>query len=139
MDSIYAISALILFSFQIYFDFSGYSDIARGIAKLYGIDLMINFNQPYFAVSPSDFWRRWHISLSTWLRDYLYIPLGGSKVNMVKTYYNLLITMTIAGLWHGSSWNFLIWGAAHGTLLCVEKSKYFPNFQIFFQILSKSF
>ena len=121
LDSIYAISGLILFSFQIYFDFSGYSDIARGLAKLFGIDLMINFNQPYFSVSPSDFWRRWHISLSTWLRDYLYIPLGGNKNGNLRRNINLMTTMLLGGLWHGASWNFVLWGGLHGFYLIMYK------------------
>jgi len=125
LDSIYAMSGLILFSFQIYFDFSGYSDIARGLAKLFGIDLMINFNQPYFSVSPSDFWRRWHISLSTWLRDYLYIPLGGNRNGNFRTNINLMTTMLLGGLWHGASWNFVFWGGLHGFYLIIFKI--FPN------------
>jgi D-alanyl-lipoteichoic acid acyltransferase DltB (MBOAT superfamily) len=120
-DSIYAMSGLILFSFQIYFDFSGYSDIARGIAKLFGIDLMINFNQPYFSVSPSEFWKRWHISLSTWLRDYLYIPLGGNRNGNFRTNINLMTTMVLGGLWHGASWNFVFWGGLHGSYLMMYK------------------
>lgn len=107
------------FAFQIFGDFSGYSDIARGTAKCLGIELMHNFKQPYFSNSPSDFWRRWHISLSTWLRDYLYISLGGNKNGSVKTYRNLMLTMLIGGLWHGAAWNFVIWGGYHGGLLCV--------------------
>ncbi len=105
------------FCFQIYCDFSAYSDIARGLAKLMGIDLMINFKLPYFALNPSDFWRRWHISLSSWLRDYLYIPLGGNRGGKFKTYRNLSLTMLLGGLWHGASWNFVIWGAFHGGIL----------------------
>ena len=110
-----------LFSFQIYCDFSGYSDIARGAARLFGIDLMRNFNQPYLAADITDFWRRWHISLSTWLRDYLYIPLGGSREGVRKTYRNLLVTMVLGGLWHGANWTFVIWGALHGIYLSVHK------------------
>lgn len=109
------------FSAQIYCDFSGYSDIARGLAKMMGFDLMLNFNMPYFASSPSDFWRRWHISLSTWLRDYLYIPLGGNKKGGGKTIRNLFITMGLGGLWHGAAWNFIIWGIYHGFLLVVYR------------------
>jgi D-alanyl-lipoteichoic acid acyltransferase DltB (MBOAT superfamily) len=105
------------FSFQIYGDFSGYSDIARGISRLMGIELMINFKLPYFASDPRDFWRRWHISLSSWLRDYLYIPLGGNRNGSFKTYRNLFIVMLLGGLWHGAAWNFVIWGAFHGCLL----------------------
>lgn len=105
------------FAVQIYCDFSGYTDIARGVAKLFGFELMLNFNLPYFATSPSDFWRRWHISLSGWLRDYLYIPLGGSRGSFAFTSRNLMITMLLGGLWHGAAWNFVLWGLYHGTLL----------------------
>jgi len=105
------------FAYQIYCDFSGYTDIARGVAKLLGIELMLNFDQPYLAVNPSDFWRRWHISLSTWLRDYLYIPLGGSRGSRFLTYRNLLLTMLLGGLWHGAAWSFVLWGLYHGALL----------------------
>jgi D-alanyl-lipoteichoic acid acyltransferase DltB (MBOAT superfamily) len=106
------------FAFQIYGDFSGYSAIARGISKWLGFDLVINFRLPYLAVSPSDFWRRWHISLSSWLRDYLYIPLGGSRGGVRKEYRNLMITMLLGGLWHGASWTFVAWGLYHGAILC---------------------
>lgn len=105
------------FTIQIYCDFSAYSDIARGLSKLMGFELRLNFNQPYFAVNPSDFWRRWHISLSSWLRDYLYIPLGGNRRGKAGTYRNLMITMLLGGLWHGAAWNFIIWGAYHGAIL----------------------
>jgi len=111
-----AIGAL-AFAGQIYCDFSGYTDIARGLSRLMGFDLMLNFRLPYFALNPSDFWRRWHISLSSWLRDYLYIPLGGNRSSSWLTYRNLLITMLLGGLWHGAAWNFVIWGAFHGLLL----------------------
>ncbi|MCI0459325.1 MAG: MBOAT family protein [Gemmataceae bacterium] len=110
--------AVVAFAFQIYCDFSAYSDIARGLAKLLGFELMRNFAFPYFALNPSDFWRRWHISLSTWLRDYLYIPLGGSRGSTLLTYRNLCLTMLLGGLWHGASWNFVWWGAFHGAILC---------------------
>jgi D-alanyl-lipoteichoic acid acyltransferase DltB (MBOAT superfamily) len=102
------------FAFQIYCDFSGYSDVARGSARLLGFELMKNFDLPYFATSLRELWRRWHISLSTWLRDYLYIPLGGSKRGGLFTYRNLIITMLLGGLWHGASWTFVVWGALHG-------------------------
>lgn len=105
------------FAFQIYGDFSGYSDIARGTAKMMGFELMVNFRQPYLAANPSDFWKRWHISLSTWLRDYLYIPLGGSRHGTWQTYRNLAITMLLGGLWHGASWMFVVWGGYHALLL----------------------
>ena len=106
------------FAFQIYCDFSGYSDIARGISRFMGVDLMVNFNVPYVASNPRDFWRRWHISLSTWLRDYLYIPLGGNYGGAGRTYVNLMLTMILGGLWHGARANFLWWGIYQGALLC---------------------
>jgi alginate O-acetyltransferase complex protein AlgI len=109
------------FAYQIYYDFSGYTDIARGTGKLMGFELMRNFKQPYLAVSPPDFWRRWHISLSTWLRDYLYIPLGGNRKGEARTYANLLVTMLLGGLWHGANWTFVVWGAYHGTLLALGR------------------
>ncbi|MBI9101892.1 MAG: MBOAT family protein [Spirochaetales bacterium] len=109
------------YAFQIFCDFSAYSDIAIGIATLLGYKFPENFNQPYRATSFQDFWRRWHISLSSWLRDYLYIPLGGSKSGGFKTYRNLFITMLLGGLWHGAAWNFIIWGGLHGTALVIER------------------
>jgi alginate O-acetyltransferase complex protein AlgI len=109
------------YAFQIYFDFSGYSDMASGLALMMGFVLMQNFNSPYQADSITDFWRRWHISLSTWLRDYLYIPLGGNRRGSIRTYVNLLLVMLIGGLWHGASWNFVIWGAIHGFMLALER------------------
>jgi D-alanyl-lipoteichoic acid acyltransferase DltB (MBOAT superfamily) len=109
------------FALQIYGDFSGYSDIARGTAKLMGFDLMHNFRMPYFATNPQEFWRRWHISLSTWLRDYLYISLGGSRFSAWLTYRNLFLTMLLGGLWHGAAWNFVLWGVFHGTLLIAHR------------------
>ncbi len=105
------------FAFQIYGDFAGYSSIAQGLAKLMGFELMMNFRMPYFARNPQDFWRRWHISLSTWLRDYLYFTLGGSKSGAFITYRNLFLTMFLGGLWHGAAWNFIAWGSYHGLLL----------------------
>ncbi|MHC4215476.1 MAG: MBOAT family O-acyltransferase [Planctomycetota bacterium] len=120
------------FSIQIYCDFSGYSNIARGLAKLLGIELMVNFRLPYFAVNPQDFWRRWHISLSTWLRDYLYIPLGGSRQGRLLTHRNLGITMLLCGLWHGAAWNFLIWGSYHWMVLSIYRM--FLNAKIHFFI-----
>lgn len=109
------------FAFQIYGDFSGYSDIARGSAQLLGFHFMVNFRQPYFSVSLQEFWRRWHISLSTWLRDYLYIPLGGSRDGEFNTYRNLFLTMLLGGLWHGADWTFVIWGVLHGIGLGLER------------------
>jgi D-alanyl-lipoteichoic acid acyltransferase DltB (MBOAT superfamily) len=105
------------FAVQIYCDFSAYSDIARGTARCLGVDIMLNFNLPYFATNPSEFWKRWHISLSTWLRDYLYIPLGGNRHGPRRTYLNLALTMLLGGLWHGAAWTFVVWGAYHGVLL----------------------
>lgn len=116
-----AVGGAIAFSIQIYGDFSGYTDIARGVAKIFGVDLTLNFDSPYKANSIQDFWRRWHISLSTWIRDYLYIPLGGSRSGSCQNYFNLLFTMMIAGLWHGASWMFVIWGAYHGLWLVLER------------------
>jgi len=107
------------FAFQIYGDFSGYTDIARGIAKLMGIELMLNFKIPYLAITPSDFWRRWHISLSTWMRDYIYIPLGGNRSRGARILLNLFLTMLIGGLWHGANWNFILWGGFHGAILII--------------------
>lgn len=110
------------FAFQIYFDFSGYTDIGRGSALLFGYHIPLNFNLPYIASNISDFWRRWHISLSTWLRDYLFIPLGGSRGSKLTTDRNLLLTMALGGLWHGASWNFVVWGIFHGLCLIVHRS-----------------
>ena len=107
------------FAFQIYFDFSGYTDIARGCARLLGFDLPINFDRPYLARNIGAFWKYWHISLATWLRDYLYIPLGGNRGGVARTAINLMITMVLGGLWHGASWNFVLWGFYHGLLLCL--------------------
>lgn len=109
------------FAAQIYCDFSAYSDIARGLARFMGIELMVNFKLPYFALDPSDFWRRWHVSLSSWLRDYLYIPLGGSRKGGLATYRNLLLTMLLGGLWHGAAWPFVVWGAYHGAILILYR------------------
>ncbi len=109
------------YAFQIYFDFSGYSDIAIGTAALLGFKVPANFNLPYLARGPADFWRRWHISLSTWLRDYLYISLGGSRATKWKIYRNLLITMLLGGMWHGAAWGFILWGAFHGVWLAVHR------------------
>ena len=121
LDSFTIILGTIAFGIQIYCDFSGYSDIAIGAALILGFKLPVNFNKPYFATSPADFWRRWHISLSSWLRDYLYIPLGGSKKSHVRTYMNLATVMFLGGLWHGASWNFVIWGLLHGGYLAIHK------------------
>jgi alginate O-acetyltransferase complex protein AlgI len=111
------------YAFQIYFDFSGYSDMAIGLALMMGFVLIQNFDSPYKADSITDFWRRWHISLSTWLRDYLYIPLGGNRKGEGRTYVNLMTVMLLGGLWHGASWNFVIWGAIHGGMLAFERAQ----------------
>ena len=116
------LSALYFFAFQIFCDFAGYSNIARGLGKCMGFDIMINFRVPYLATNPSEFWRRWHVSLSTWLRDYLYIPLGGNRRGKGRTYTNLLLTMLLGGLWHGAQWTFVIWGAYQGVLLMAHRA-----------------
>ncbi len=112
--------ATYFFAFQIYCDFSGYSDIAIGSAKVLGFELMNNFDRPYMATSFADFWRRWHISLSTWFKDYVYIPLGGNRVSNTRHYYNLFIVFVISGLWHGANWTFVVWGALHGIYLILS-------------------
>jgi alginate O-acetyltransferase complex protein AlgI len=109
------------YSFQIYFDFSGYSDMAIGLGLMFGFEFAKNFDSPYKAASITDFWRRWHISLSTWLRDYLYLPIGGNRLGELRTYGNLLVVMLLGGFWHGASWTFLVWGAIHGAWLTVER------------------
>jgi alginate O-acetyltransferase complex protein AlgI len=115
-------TGIIAYAFQIYFDFSAYSDMAIGLGLMLGFVFAKNFDSPYLAASITDFWRRWHISLSTWLRDYLYIPLGGNRLGTARTYINLVTVMVLGGLWHGASWNFVIWGAIHGTLLGCERA-----------------
>ncbi|MEO0370470.1 MAG: MBOAT family protein [Pseudomonadota bacterium] len=131
VDAVYAspdparldvILATWLFAIQIYCDFSGYTDIARGVAKMLGFGLMRNFAQPYFATNPQEFWRRWHISLSTWLRDYLYVSLGGNRGGAGRTYRNLMLTMTLGGLWHGAAWNFILWGLYQGGALALHRT-----------------
>ncbi len=116
-----AITAVLCYTLQIYCDFSGYSDIAIGTSKIIGFDLPENFNMPYLATSVTEFWRRWHITFSQWLRDYLYIPLGGNRRGRLRTDVNLMLTMLIGGLWHGASWTFVVWGALHGVALAVHK------------------
>lgn len=110
---------IVAFTFQIYADFSAYTDIARGSAKLLGVKLRRNFQTPYFSRNPSEFWQRWHMSLSSWIRDYVYISLGGNRHGVRRTLFNLLATMSLAGLWHGAGWFFIAWGAYHGLLLCL--------------------
>lgn len=114
--------ASLLFPFQIYGDFAGYSLIAIGAARVMGFHLMENFRRPYFASSVGEFWHRWHISLSTWFRDYVYIPLGGNRVGRLRQYLNLLVTFIVSGIWHGANWTFICWGSLHGVLLCIEKA-----------------
>ncbi|MBI5354361.1 MAG: MBOAT family protein [Chloroflexi bacterium] len=113
--------AVFSYSIQIYFDFSGYSDMACGVAKILGFDLAVNFNFPYISQSITELWRRWHISLSSWLRDYLYFSLGGNRTGRLRTYVNLMVTMLLGGLWHGASWNFVLWGGLHGAYLVFER------------------
>ncbi len=120
-SSLTVILAVIAYALQIYFDFSGYSDMAIGTAKCLGYDIQRNFNLPYISKNPTEFWKRWHISLSTWLQEYLYIPLGGNRKGKVRTYINLMLTMLIGGLWHGANWTFVVWGALHGIGLCIHK------------------
>ncbi len=146
-ENYYGISlwvAAIFFSFQIYFDFSGYSDIAIGSAKTMGFDLMQNFNRPYSSRSIREFWSRWHISLSTWFRDYLYIPLGGNKVSQSRWMLNIMIVFMISGFWHGASWTFIIWGALHGIYqligIVIAKKKLLPTERfVFFRKVSVFF
>ena len=115
-------ASIVLYAGQIYFDFSGYSDMAVGLGALLGFSFPVNFDAPYQARSFSDFWRRWHITLSTWLRDYLYISLGGNRKGRIRTYLNLMVTMLLGGLWHGASWNFAAWGLLHGAFLALERA-----------------
>ncbi len=114
-------AGVVAFTFQIFCDFAGYSLMARGLGRVLGFDLMINFNLPYFSRTPSEFWRRWHISLSSWLRDYLYVPLGGNRKGAFNTYRNLMLTMLLGGLWHGAAWTFVAWGALHGGILVIYR------------------
>lgn len=120
-DGFSLVLTMIGYTIMLYCDFSGYSDIAIGIAKMYGINISENFKMPYFAISIKDFWDRWHLSLSTWLRDYIYIPLGGSKKSKLRTYVNILITFAVSGLWHGAGFSFIIWGGMHGIVRCIER------------------
>jgi alginate O-acetyltransferase complex protein AlgI len=118
---VWALPYLYLYAFQIYFDFSGYTDIARGLALLFGFRWPENFNLPYLARSPRDFWRRWHITLSRFLRDYVYIPLGGNRRGRWRTHLNVMVTMLLGGLWHGGSWSFMVWGGLHGAFLVIDR------------------
>ncbi len=132
--------ATFFYTFQIYCDFSGYSDIALGSARVMGFDLMENFRTPYFSTSISEFWRRWHISLSTWFRDYLYIPLGGNRVSEWRRYFNQFFVFMVSGLWHGAAWTFVIWGSLHGfyLILAVLRDKYLPKLSLPKNLLGKS-
>ena len=120
-SGVHVLIGMYAFTWQIYCDFSGYTDIARGISKLMGFELSINFRLPFFAKSPREIWRRWHISLSQWLRDYLYIPLGGNKKGPKRNAVNLMLTMLLGGLWHGANWTFIVWGAWHGVALAIQR------------------
>ncbi len=122
--------ATLFFMFQIYADFSGYSDIAIGIARIFGFKLMENFRRPYLSRSIKEFWNRWHISLSSWFRDYVYIPLGGNRVSMSRHFYNLFITFLISGLWHGANWTFVLWGSYYGGLLVLERILHIKSYRI---------
>lgn len=113
---------VLAYAFQLFADFSAYTDIARGVARFLGFELRPNFNHPYIANSPSNFWRRWHMSLSEWMRDYVYIPLGGSRKGELRTYLNVIITFLVSGLWHGASWNFVLWGLYWGVLIAIERA-----------------
>jgi alginate O-acetyltransferase complex protein AlgI len=115
-------TGVLSYAMQIYFDFSGYSDMAIGLGLLLGFEFPQNFDSPYKSLSITEFWRRWHISLSSWLRDYLYIPLGGNRRGPLRTYFNLFVTMLLGGLWHGANWTFLVWGGYHGILLALERA-----------------
>ena len=115
-------SGTIAFALQIFFDFSGYTDIAIGIAALFGFHFPENFRRPYLSASITEFWRRWHMTLSRWLRDYIYIPMGGNRRGKLRTYENLMATMLLGGLWHGANWNFVIWGGYHGAALAIERA-----------------
>ncbi len=121
LSSVSVAVGVLAFAIQIYGDFSGYTDMARGVSRLLGIELTLNFSQPYLSRNITEFWRRWHISLSNWLRDYLYIPLGGNRHGVIRTYLNLMITMLLGGLWHGASWNFVVWGGLHGLFLVAHR------------------
>lgn len=138
LSSTVAWIGIVCYTLQIYFDFSGYSDMAIGLGKMLGFNFKENFNYPYISKSIKEFWRRWHISLSTWFRDYLYIPLGGNRKGNVRTYVNLIIVFFITGLWHGASWNFIVWGLFHGVFLLLER---FISFRVSskFTILSRAY
>lgn len=135
------ILSAIFYSFQIYGDFAGYSLMAIGVAKTLGFNLINNFNRPYFSVSITDFWRRWHISLSRWLKDYVYIPMGGSRCSKFRNYWNIFVTFLVSGIWHGANWTFIVWGLIHGIAQIIEKafgwnSKESKGFVKFFRIIA---
>ena len=138
-DASHLTFAIFAFAWQIYFDFSGYTDMARGVARVMGFNLMLNFRHPYLATGLTDFWSRWHISLSTWFRDYVYIPLGGNRSGTFRTYRNLFLVMLISGFWHGANWTHVIWGAAHGLAAVVmrpiERSTWYDKIPSFFRQL----
>jgi len=127
-SSLYWWVAITAFAFQIYCDFSGYSDIARGLARMMGLNFKLNFNHPYTSLSIREFWSKWHISLSTWFRDYVYIPLGGSKKGKLSGHVNMWITMLVSGFWHGAAWTFVIWGAIHAFFLSLERIFKWPDY-----------
>lgn len=131
--------ALACYTLQIYFDFSGYSDMAIGLARIFGFKFPENFNYPYISRSIKEFWRRWHLSLSSWFRDYLYIPLGGNRVSVAKQYFNLVLVFFLCGLWHGASWNFVIWGLFHGLFLVLERGKRYSKILISLPKLFQNF
>jgi alginate O-acetyltransferase complex protein AlgI len=122
LSPLYAWGGIVAYTLQLYFDFSGYSDMAIGLGRMMGFRFPENFNRPYTALSVTDFWRRWHISLSSWMKQYLYIPLGGNRASPARTYLNLWIVFVVSGIWHGANWTFLAWGAYYGTFLCIERA-----------------
>lgn len=130
---------VVCYTLQIYFDFSGYSDMAVGLARIFGFKFPENFNYPYISRSIKEFWRRWHMSLSAWFRDYVYIPLGGNRVSFTRQYFNLVLVFFLCGLWHGASWNFVIWGAFHGTFLVFERLRIGKNFLEFLPKILQNF
>jgi alginate O-acetyltransferase complex protein AlgI len=142
LSTSFAWIGIISYTIQIYFDFSGYSDMAIGLAKMFGFNFLENFNYPYISKSIKEFWRRWHISLSSWFRDYLYISLGGNKISKSRTYLNLFIVFFATGLWHGASWNFVVWGLFHGFFIVFERigfdkilTKFWTPIQHFYTLL----
>jgi alginate O-acetyltransferase complex protein AlgI len=138
-SSDYLFKSFLLFPLQIYFDFSGYIDMALGASIILGIELPVNFNKPYLTYSLTEFWRNWHMTLSRWFKDYVYIPLGGSKHSKIKTFRNIIITMSIAGIWHGASFNFVVWGFLNGLILCIERIFGFYNSKNILRILFNCF